>query len=117
MWDRVKNPGSRRITSSFIRSHTMKGNGTEGKTFQRGKNPNNSKVQGSSPKEILLRKGLILKQANLRGMLVGSPKEHASCRNPSLGFVTKARGCKFAGQEGDPRITSHAPESAKSVRE
>jgi hypothetical protein len=65
----------------------------------------------------LLRKGLLLKQANLRGMLVGSPKEHASCRDPSLGFVTKARGCKFASQEGDTGITSHAPENAKSVRE
>jgi hypothetical protein len=24
------------------------------------------------------------------------------CRNPSLGLVTKARGCKVAGQDGDP---------------
>jgi hypothetical protein len=38
-------------------------------------------------------------------------------RNPSLRLVTKARGCKVAGQERDPRITSHAPRSAKSVRE
>jgi hypothetical protein len=30
--------------------------------------------------------------------------------------VTKARGCKGAGQERDPRITSHTSESAKSVR-
>jgi hypothetical protein len=39
------------------------------------------------------------------------------CRNPSLGFATKAKGCKVAGQEGDLRVTSHAPGSAKSVRE
>ncbi len=39
------------------------------------------------------------------------------CHNPSLGFVTKARGCKVAGQEGDPGVTSHAPRNAKSVRE
>ncbi len=39
------------------------------------------------------------------------------CYNPSLGLATKARGCKVAGQEGEPRVTSHAPGSAKSVRE
>jgi hypothetical protein len=39
------------------------------------------------------------------------------CRNPSLGLATKARGYKVAGQEGDPGVTSHAPGSAKSVRE
>jgi hypothetical protein len=39
------------------------------------------------------------------------------CRNPSLGLATKARGYKVAGQEGDPEVTSHAPRSAKSVRE
>jgi hypothetical protein len=39
------------------------------------------------------------------------------CRNPSLGFTTEARGCKVAGQEKDPGVTSHAPGSAKSVRE
>jgi hypothetical protein len=35
------------------------------------------------------------------------------CRNPSLGFATKARGCKVAGQEGSPRVMSHAPGSAR----
>ncbi len=40
-----------------------------------------------------------------------------NCRNPSLGLATKARGCKGAGQEGHPGVTSHAPRSAKSVRE
>ncbi len=41
-----------------------------------------------------------------------------SCRNPNLGFATKARGgCKVVGQEGHSGVTSHAPGSAKSVRE
>jgi hypothetical protein len=31
------------------------------------------------------------------------------CRNPNLGLMTKATACKGAGQEGSPRITSHAP--------
>jgi hypothetical protein len=31
--------------------------------------------------------------------------------------MTKARGCKVAGQEKDPGVTSHAPGNAKSVRE
>jgi hypothetical protein len=35
------------------------------------------------------------------------------CRNPSLGFVTKAKACKVAGQEGSPGVTSCAPWSAK----
>jgi hypothetical protein len=39
------------------------------------------------------------------------------CRNPSLGFATKARHGKVAGQEGDSGVTSHAPGGAKSVRE
>jgi hypothetical protein len=39
------------------------------------------------------------------------------CRNPSFGFSTEAKGCKVAGQEKDLGVTSHAPESAKSVRE
>jgi hypothetical protein len=38
-------------------------------------------------------------------------------RNPSLGLATKARGCKVAGQEGDPRVTSYVPMSAMSVKE
>jgi hypothetical protein len=53
MWDGVKNPGSRGTTSSFTRSHAMKENGTEGKGAQGRKSPNNTKVWGSSPKEIL----------------------------------------------------------------
>jgi hypothetical protein len=39
------------------------------------------------------------------------------CHNSSLRLATKARGCKVAGQEKDLGVTSHAPESAKSVRE
>jgi hypothetical protein len=39
------------------------------------------------------------------------------CRNPSIGLMTKGRACKVAGQEGGPGVTSHAPRSAKSVRE
>jgi hypothetical protein len=31
------------------------------------------------------------------------------CHNPNLGFATKARACKGAGQEGSLGITSHAP--------
>jgi hypothetical protein len=38
------------------------------------------------------------------------------CCNPSLGFATKARGCKVAGKERDPGVTSYAPGNAKSVR-
>jgi hypothetical protein len=34
-----------------------------------------------------------------------------------LGSRPRQGSWKVAGQEGDPRITSHAPESAKSVRE
>jgi hypothetical protein len=33
--------------------------------------------------------------------------------NPSFGFMTKAKACKGAGQEGSPIVTSHAPRSAK----
>jgi hypothetical protein len=42
---------------------------------------------------------------------------HVKCHNPNLGLATKARACKVLGQEGGPEITSHAPGSAKSVRE
>jgi hypothetical protein len=56
----------------------IKGNGTKGKTPRKGKNLNNFKVWVSNPKEILSRRGLFLKQTNLKGMLVGSPKERVS---------------------------------------
>jgi hypothetical protein len=39
-----------------------------------------------------------------------------NCCNPSLGLVIDARGCKVAGQQKDLRFTSHAFESANSVR-
>jgi hypothetical protein len=35
------------------------------------------------------------------------------CRNPSLGLVTKARGCKVAGQEKSPGVMSHSPGNAR----
>jgi hypothetical protein len=35
------------------------------------------------------------------------------CCNPSLRLVTKARACKGVSQEGSPRVTFHAPKSAK----
>jgi hypothetical protein len=30
------------------------------------------------------------------------------CRNPSLGFMTKAGACKGVGQKGSPEVTFHA---------
>ncbi len=39
------------------------------------------------------------------------------CCNPNLGFTTKARGWKVAGQEENLGVTSHALGNAKSVRE
>jgi len=59
MWDGVKSPGSKRRTNSFIRRHAMKGNGTEDKTLQKGKNPNNFKARVSNPKELSSRRGLL----------------------------------------------------------
>jgi hypothetical protein len=35
----------------------------------------------------------------------------------ALGSRPRQGGCKVAGQEGDPGVTSHAPGNAKSVRE
>jgi hypothetical protein len=65
---------SRKITSSFTRRHTMEGNGTKGKTPQRGKGLSNSKALVSNPKEISSRRGPLLKRANPKGMPVGNPK-------------------------------------------
>jgi hypothetical protein len=53
MWGGVKNPGSRRITSSFTKSHSMKENGIEGKEAQPRINLNNSKARGSNPRGTL----------------------------------------------------------------
>jgi hypothetical protein len=78
MWNKVKSPDSKRTTNSFTRRHARKVNGTEGKTPQEGKNLNNFKARVSNPKEISLRRGLLLKPTNPRGMLVGSPKERVS---------------------------------------
>jgi hypothetical protein len=46
-----------------------------------------------------------------------SSSSGGECRNPSIGFATKVRGCKVASQEKDLKVTSHVPMSAKSVRE
>jgi hypothetical protein len=35
------------------------------------------------------------------------------CRNPNLGFATKARVCKVAGQEGSLGVMPDAPGSAR----
>jgi hypothetical protein len=78
MWGRVKNPGSRRTTSSFTRSRTMRENGTEGKKAQKRRSPNSSKARSSNPKGISWRRGLFSKRANPREMLGWSPREHAS---------------------------------------
>jgi hypothetical protein len=77
MWDGAKNPGSKRI-NSFTRSHAMRGNGTKGKTLQGGKGPNNPKARGLNPKGTLSKRGLLLKGANPKEMLVGSQKGLAS---------------------------------------
>jgi hypothetical protein len=36
-----------------------------------------------------------------------------SCRNPSLGLVTKVRGCKVAGKGGSLGVMPHAPGSVR----
>jgi hypothetical protein len=36
------------------------------------------------------------------------PLDGIYCCNLSLGFMTKVGACKGAGQEGSPRVTSHA---------
>jgi hypothetical protein len=59
MWDKVKSLGSKRIITSLTRRHAMEGNGTKGKIPQKGKNPNNFKVQVSNPKEISSKKGFL----------------------------------------------------------
>jgi len=40
-------------------------------------------------------------------------KMKAKCCNPSLGLITKARGCKVTGQKGNPRVIPHAPGSVR----
>jgi hypothetical protein len=74
----VRSPNSKGIASSLIRRHALKGNGTEAKTPQRGRNLNNSKARVLNPREILSRRGLLSKRANPREMLVGDPREYAS---------------------------------------
>ncbi len=38
---------------------------------------------------------------------------YSICHSPNFGLATKVRACKVANQKGSPRITSHAPESAR----
>jgi hypothetical protein len=59
MWDGVKSPSLRKRTNSFTRKHTIKGNGIEVKTPQKGKNPKNFKARVSNPKEILSKRGFL----------------------------------------------------------
>jgi len=73
MWDKVKNPGSRRTTSSFIRSHAMRENGTKDKKVQGKKNPNNSKSQGSS-KGNFVKKKAPFKGSQPKGDVGAKPK-------------------------------------------
>jgi hypothetical protein len=40
-------------------------------------------------------------------------KNMSNYRNPSLWFATKARAYKVVGQEGNPKVASHAPGSVK----
>ncbi len=40
--------------------------------------------------------------------------EETTCRNPNLGLATKARGCKVAGQKGDPGAC-HMPPGVQRV--
>jgi hypothetical protein len=49
----MKNPGSKRTTSSFTKSQGMRENGTEGKEAQQKISPNNSKARGSNPRGTL----------------------------------------------------------------
>jgi hypothetical protein len=56
----------------------MRENGTKDKKVQRRKSSNNSKARGSSPKEILGRKGFLSKGTNPGEMLGQNPKEHVS---------------------------------------
>jgi hypothetical protein len=37
--------------------------------------------------------------------------------NPNFRLMIEARGCKVMSQDKDPKVTSHAPGNAKSVRE
>jgi hypothetical protein len=49
----VTNPSSRRTTSFFTRSQSMRGNGTGGKVAEPRISPNHSKARGSNQKGVL----------------------------------------------------------------
>ncbi len=78
MWGGVTNPGSRRTTSSFTISQSMRGNGTGGKVAQPRISPNTFKARGPNQKGALGEKGLLPKGANQREILEPSPRGHAS---------------------------------------
>jgi len=44
---------------------------------------------------------------------LGNLTKQTLCHNLSLRFMTKARVCKVAGQEGSPGVTLHAPRSVR----
>jgi len=39
-----------------------------------------------------------------------------SCRNLSLGFATRAKGCKVVGQEESPGVMSHVPGNVRKCQ-
>jgi hypothetical protein len=45
------------------------------------------------------------------GWTLNMQRDQMFCHKPSLKLATKVRACKGAGQEGSPRVTSHAPGS------
>jgi len=67
MWDEVRSPDSKGIASSLTRRHAMKGNGSEDKEAQGKKSSNTSKARGSSPREILSRRGLFQREPTQGG--------------------------------------------------
>jgi len=67
-------------------------------------------IDGGSRVNIIienLKLQLCLSKPNL------TPYNLCMCRNPSLGFATKARGYKVASQEGSPGVMPHALGSAR----
>jgi len=111
MWDKAKNLVSKRKTNSFPRRYAMKGNGTENKTLQKGKNLNNSKAWVSNPEQILLRKGF-LKGSQPKGDASEKPK--GACFNCNeTGHYSK--DCpKLKLGNGGSKIIAHTANLAQS---
>jgi hypothetical protein len=66
-------------------------------------------IHGMTPKEKFAWKKL-----NVSNLIMFSCLAYVyvfNCCNPNLGFVTKAKVCKGAGQEGSLGVTSHVPGS------